>query len=173
MNHHILKGMPRWVKWTIIIALIVLIVVSIYLTWIYKEAMATKETDFDKTKNRVIKQTDIRTIDTIENSTAEKPMHVVFGKTNKGKEKIAFVSLKDKKIKVIDATSIVKAEEIQSIVQNDCSDCKVIKVTPVLLESKPLWEATYKKSNHSYVFEYFNINDASKEERFQLKQNFE
>src|SRR5699024_12565188 len=97
-------------------------IITIYIKLKYKESISTKETDYDKTKNRVNKHNDIRTIDTIEKSTAEKPMHVVFGKTNKGKEKIAFVSLKDKKIKVIDATSIVKAEEIQSIVQNDCSD---------------------------------------------------
>ncbi|HIS29177.1 MAG TPA: DUF5590 domain-containing protein [Candidatus Avamphibacillus intestinigallinarum] len=173
MNHHILKDTPRWVKWTIAIVLILFIISAIYLTWVYNEAMAIKETDFDKTKNRVMKQTDIHTIDHIENATAEKQMHTVFGKTNKGKEKMAFVSLKDKKIKVIDATSIIKREEIQSIVQNDCSSCKVIKITPVLLESKPVWEATYKKSNQSYVFEYFDIYDASIKERFQLKQNFE
>src|SRR5699024_12778926 len=94
-------------------------------------------------------------------------------KKKKDKEKMAFVKIKDKKIKVNDATYINKREEIQSIVQNDCTSCKVIKITTVLLESKPVWEATYKKSNQSYVFEYFDIYDASIKERFQLKQNFE
>lgn len=171
-NSNFISELPRWLFWTIIILIILVLFFSIYSAIIYKEAMASKHRGYPEAEKRVLSETDIETVEKTTTYSGEETYFVVFGLDKSNDKKIAFVPQKKDKINVFDANNIVTKEQINAQLVNECPDCKQINITAGILDQKPVWEASYVNKNNNYVFDYYSMKDASRYERFQMKRNY-
>ncbi|AIF45449.1 hypothetical protein X953_11015 [Virgibacillus sp. SK37] len=158
-----------------LIFLIVIISCFIYLLFLYLDLKDSKTEGFADTKQQILQATSIEEIDKINKFNGEEAYHVIFGTTDSGKKQIIFYPLQGKKkdLTTIDQSDIIAEEAIIGEWKQQCSSCEFIKITPALVNDKPLWELTYRDESDRYVLDYLSIYDGSRYEQYRFKQMFE
>ncbi|WP_339227996.1 DUF5590 domain-containing protein [Oceanobacillus sp. FSL K6-2867] len=164
----------KWLLWTSLPILIILIALGIYGIVLYNNLYNSKTAGFDETSKQILSQTSITEIDKIEQYNGSKAYHVLFGKNGEGEEKLIFYPLegKEKSLTTIDKSEILTEEEIVSRWESECNNCKLIKVTPALEENEALWEIAYNDMNNDYVLDYKSIYDGSSVHTYRFQRMF-
>ncbi|HLR66299.1 cell wall elongation regulator TseB-like domain-containing protein [Virgibacillus alimentarius] len=173
-NNYMQSNAPSWLKWGFWILCLFLLVGLIYSIYLYHSIQKSKVAGFAETKEKILEETDLVSIDEIERFNGEQAFHILFGKTEEGKNKIVFFPLKkkEKKVKIIDKSKIVPKEKILNQWNSECKDCKMIKIKPAMVKDKPLWELTYIDSTDRYALDYLSIYDGSHYEQYRFKKMF-
>ena len=168
------KSFPFWLKWSLLILILILIISTIYSIFLFKDIQESKSTGYTETEKEVLQETDIESIHHITHFYDEKTYHIVFGETEHGEEKIVFVpKVKNKeKMTFIDSDEVLTKQEIKSLWENDCTKCQFIKVNPAMIKNNPLWEVTYRDDTDRYVLDYLSMYDGSRYEQFKFRQTF-
>lgn len=73
---------------------------------------------------------------------------------------------------VIDAKKTKEKQDIINQWQKQCDQCKLVKVTPAMIDEKPLWEVTYWQGSDNYIMDYLSIYDGDRFEQIRLKSMF-
>ncbi|WHX27329.1 DUF5590 domain-containing protein [Virgibacillus halodenitrificans] len=164
----------RGFVWSSIIFLIVIISCFIYLLFLYLDLKDSKTEGFAETKKQILQATSIEKIDEIRKFNGEEAYHVIFGTTDNNKQQIIFYPLQKKKkeLTTIDQSDIITEGAIKEEWRQQCSSCEFIKITPALVNDKPLWELTYRDESNRYVLDYLSIYDGSRYEQYRFKQMF-
>ncbi|WP_077326636.1 cell wall elongation regulator TseB-like domain-containing protein [Virgibacillus siamensis] len=166
--------LPAWLKWTIGILCIILLSCFIYSVYLYYDIQKTKTASYPEVQQTVKHETNISSIDKIEQYHGEKAYYIVYGQTKKMQKKIAFYPSSDKggNIKVIDRKKIIPETSIQKAWKSQCGTCELVEITPALIGEKAAWEVTFIDESDRYVFDYLSIFDGSRIEQIRLKQMF-
>ncbi|MGY0691746.1 cell wall elongation regulator TseB-like domain-containing protein [Virgibacillus sp. FSP13] len=165
---------PNWLKWILLVICLVLISCLIYIGFLYHSIQESKNAGFSDTKERVLENTELTEIDRISKFQGEKTYHILFGNTKDQDEKIVFVPIQSKseKITIIDASDILREQNVIKQWQEQCNKCELIDVTPAMVDNKALWEVTYKDSSDRYTFDYLSIYDGTRFQQIRLKSMF-
>lgn len=153
--------------------LILIILCIIYFVFLYYKIDRDKTAGYSNVENSVLQEGAITKVHEISRFHGDKAYYVVFGEDNSGEKRIVFVPFeKDEELTVVDQQDIVSKEDILEKWQQECTDCKLIRVTPGLIDDNPLWEITYIDSSNRYVFDYLSIYDGSQYEQLRFKKMF-
>lgn len=161
-------------KISLIILGIIIMLTGIFGIILYQQILDKKTEGFNETKKVILDQTSITQIIEIERYHGEQPYHIIYGKTENGEERIIFYPLKGKRknITSIPEKDILSKEEIISLWSNHCNRCKLINITPGIINEHVVWELTYYDQNNLYYIDYMSINDGSVYEQYRLKKFF-
>lgn len=164
----------RWVLWSSVLFLIVLISCIIYALFLYLDLMDSKTAGFEETKNQILSNTSITSIEKIEQFNGNEAYHVVYGENKDKEEKIIFYPLKgkEKNLTTIDQTEIFTKKQVLSQWKEQCNGCELVKIVPALVEDKALWEITYSDKSDRYVLDYISLYDGSPFEQYRFKRMF-
>ena len=168
------KSFPSWLKWSLLILILILIISTIYSIFLFKDIQESKTIGYSETEKKVLQETDIESITNITHFFDKTTYHIVFGETEHGEEKIVFVP-KEKnaeKMTIIDGNEVLTKQEIRSLLENDCTKCQLIKINPAMIKDNPLWEVTYRDDTDRYVLDYLSMYDGSRYEQFKFRQTF-
>jgi len=144
-----------------------------YLTYLYLDIQAEKTIDFSNTKERVLAETNITNIETIERYHEKEYYHIVYGFADDHTEYIVFVPQSGEyDMTVVQVDDIINEEAIMAQWEKTCQACTFIRLTPALLEDEVLWEITYVNDTDKYIFEYYTINDGQLYEQIKLLKIF-
>lgn len=164
---------PAWLKWTMLIVILLVIGSLSYSIYLYVHIEKQKAEGFHETKQHVLEETELIYIDRIKRFHSEKDYHIVFGLDEHGKDNIVFVSLSnDEKFLVINNDDFVAEQFVYEQWTKSCDQCKFIQITPAIIENNPLWEITYVDHADKYTFDYVSIYDGKPYEQLQLQQMF-
>lgn len=163
-----------WLKLFIYGFIVLLIGFIIYGLVLYNGIQNSKTEGFTKTEEKVLAKTDITNINYVIRSHGEEFYHVVYGKTKKGTEEIAFVPMSDNKGKIttVSQSNIISEKAIQSQWENSCNSCELVRIVPSMIKNKPLWEITYWDKANRYIIDYLSMYDGSQFEQYRLKRIF-
>lgn len=163
-----------WVKWTLIILLLIIIASTAYMIVIYNQIQQDKKTGFTETEEIVLQETDLVEISDIERYHGEAAYHIVFGKTENDEHKIVYVPLTndEQDLITIDQSEMISKETLENQLQNECNTCKIISIIPGIENSELLWELTYVDDSGRYVLEYVSIHDGTQYEQFRFTQTY-
>lgn len=166
--------LPPWLKWTISIVCIVLLSCFIYSVYLYYDVQQSKTSQYPELTKSIKRETDISTVQKIEQYHGEKAYYLVYGKTEKNQKKIVFYpyTKKDGALKVINKSEIIPEESIQTSWDSQCNNCELVEITPALVHEKAAWEVTFIDESERYVIDYLSIFDGSRIEQIRLKQMF-
>lgn len=164
----------RLFKWIALLSLLCVIIAIIYSTFLYLDIEKSKVKGMDSSEKRVYQETDILIIDKIEPFYGEESYHIVTGKDENKQAFIAFVPLTSvkEKIKVVNQADIISKDTIYNDWNKNCSKCKMIKMTPGIIEDEMIWEITYRDALNRYVLEYLFIYDGKQYERLRFTERF-
>ncbi|MFC4557358.1 DUF5590 domain-containing protein [Virgibacillus kekensis] len=167
---------PDWLKWAVAIVFLLLVSCLSYSVYLYNEIQQQKTAPFDQVTKEVLRTTDLVNIESIERFHGDHAYYVVFGTTNDNKEKAIFYPFTEKKEEVISISTseIMQEGSIQSQWEEQCSNCKLIDITPAIIgeDSQPAWELTYTDSSGRYVIDYWSMDDGTRIEMIGFKQMF-
>lgn len=164
----------NWVVWSLVIFIILFISSVIYAIFLYMDLNEKRTAGYSETTKEVLNQTSITKITNIETFNGEAAYHVVQGINKSGEEKLIFYPLegKEKTLKRVDTKDIMSKQAIHKQWNADCNSCKLIKITPALIEEEVLWELTYYDKHNRYVFDYVSIYDGSPYEEIRYLRMF-
>lgn len=136
--------------------------------------MMTKEDGFADSEEMVLQNTDLTEVTKIEKFNGNEPYHIVYGHTNENESKLVFVPLKkDGELKIIKESKIISKNEMEERLYSSCKSCRLIKITPAIIDNRLLWEVTYKDSRNRYVFDYRLIDKGELFEQFKLSSIYD
>lgn len=159
--------------WVFLIILLLSLLVVGYLIYLYFDIQAEKSRDFVKTKERVLAETNITDIQTIERYHEQEYYHIVYGFAADGTEYIVFApQTTENDLTVIRTDDIIDEHAILSKWKKTCETCKFIRLTPALIDDEILWELTYVNDTDKYIIEYYTINDGQLYEQITLLKIF-
>lgn len=163
-----------WLKWTIIIVSLILIIGLIYSIYLYNTIEKSKTAGFAETKEQALQETDLTKINEIDRFDGKTAFHILSGEAKNGDKKIVFFPLdaKKKEPTVIDESEIIPRESMLNQWNNQCKSCEFIKISPAMVNDEALWELTYIDQSKRYTLDYLSIYDGSRYEQFQFKQMF-
>lgn len=163
-----------WLKWTIIILSLLLIVGLIYGIYLYHTIEKSKVAEFAETEEKILQNTEIKKINAVDRFDGKTAFHILSGETKDGNKKIAFFPLngKKKELTVIDESEIIPRQSMREQWNNQCKGCEFIKISPAMVNDEPLWELTYIDQSNRYILDYLSIYDGSRYEQFRFKQMF-
>ncbi|MBR7795581.1 MAG: DUF5590 domain-containing protein [Bacillota bacterium] len=164
---------PKWLKWSLLISIIILISCFIYMIFLYVDLKESKTAGYAETERQLLKANALTEVTAIKTFNGEKAYHVVFGKDGK-EEKIIFYPLEGKKknLTTINQSEIIAEDAIIDDWKQQCNQCEFVKITPALVNENALWELTYKDQSGRYVLDYLSIYDGSRYEQYRLKRMF-
>lgn len=153
--------------------IILFITALIYAVFLYMDLNGERTAGFDKTAAEILKHTAITDIIKIENFNGEKAYHVIYGIEDDVK-KIAFYPLEgeERELIIIDAEDIIPEARMIEHWMADCNACKLVDITPAILDENIVWELVYYDENNRYVFEYRSIYDGSHYEEIRYSRMF-
>lgn len=164
----------RLFKWLFLFFLLLMIIAIVYSVLLYRDLEKSKTRGMSQTEQRIYKETDITKVEDIDFFYSNESYHVVYG-TDKEKHKlIAFVPLKSKKqdIKTINQDEIISKETVHKQWKKSCTECKMIKITPGIVDENKVWELTYRDELNRYVLEFLSISDGKQYERLRFAERF-
>lgn len=163
------QNMLSWKSWILISLCLIMIAIIVYTVINYNQLISSKTKSFSSSEARVLEETDIADINTIDIFNGDEAYHVIFGQRKDKTEEIAFVPLdKKKEIKTIKKSEIMADKEIKTKWRSNCTSCKWIKTTPAIIDEHLLWEMTYKDAKNRYVYDYRSIYDGELYEQFRI-----
>ncbi|WP_174613578.1 DUF5590 domain-containing protein [Virgibacillus ihumii] len=165
---------PVWLKWTIGVICIILLSCFIYGVYLYYDVQQSKTAAYSEITKNVKRETEISTVQKMEQYHGEKAFYIVYGQTGNNQKKIVFYpySKKDGTLKVIDRSEIIPERSIQESWNSQCGNCELVKITPALINEKAAWEVTFIDESKRYVIDYLSIFDGNQIEQIRLKQMF-
>ena len=165
---------PNWLKWGILGLILVLTVCFIYLFSLYRDIEQSRTANYQDSKDEVLDKTKITEIEKVTQYNGAGQFHVIFGSTNSGENKIVFVPLnsKDVKLTVIDGSKIITKQQVMDQWKQQCQACEFVDITPALEDDKALWEITYIDNSDRYIFDYLSIYDGKRVQQYRLKSIF-
>lgn len=165
-------------NWTRIIAIaiiILIIILIVYFGLFYRSILQSKTEDYERTKS-VVRESLNMNINEIYSFQEKEGYHILFTTDNKNKDWIVFVPLSEELKKenfiVIENNEVLSKEEIESLWQNNCKNCELIKSKPAMIDNIPLWELTYKDQSSRYVIEYITLKDGTTYEQLRLIRKY-
>lgn len=163
-----------WWKWSILSLILLLFVCFIYGMFLYQNTQKNKTAGMAGSKEKVLQDTEIIMIDSMERFNGENSYHIAFGKNKDEQKKIAFIPLKNenKDIVLIDEADIMSKELVKNQWQEQCIKCKLIKITPGIVEDNELWELTYVDESNLYIIDYISMYDGTPYEQFRFTKMF-
>ncbi|WP_163969835.1 cell wall elongation regulator TseB-like domain-containing protein [Oceanobacillus halotolerans] len=166
---------PTWLKWSIAVITICMIALLVYSYYLYQIVQEQRTTGFSNSEEIVIRETTLQQIDTIKNFQGKEAYHILFGSTDDTQEQIAFLNLDNdqKDIVLIDQDEIISEKQAVDEWSQTCDECEFIKISPAMINERPLWELTYRDEKDRYVLDYISMYDGSQYEQLRFKQTFE
>lgn len=174
MRHNEHLRISGSIKWIVLALGLLLLLFFIYGIILYIDTQESKTAGFQKTEQKVLKETEIAEISSVSRFQEKSAYHIVFGKTKERQTKIAFVSLdgNNRDILVIDSEKIIPKQNVEESWMSQCQSCELVKISPAIIDSEPLWEIAYKNDAESYILDYVSMYNGSKYEQFRLKSMF-
>lgn len=170
------RQVPTWLKWSLLIILVILVIALVFGIFLYKDIQASKTAGYSETEKAILKETELESIDRVTHFYGEEAFHIALGHTKEQDEKLVFVPLdEDKKetdMIVIDNEDIMTEEDMIAAWKEQCRDCKLIKINPAMIKEEPLWELTYRDDTNRYVIDYLSIYDGTEYEQYRFKEMF-
>ncbi|WP_330949759.1 cell wall elongation regulator TseB-like domain-containing protein [Virgibacillus sp. MG-45] len=175
MFYHNKPRFSSWVKWLAWITIIIAVAIFCFLIYLYNVIQHEKTQEFDQTKKIVFAETALTEINEITRFHGDQYYHAVVGKTDQKDVKIVFVLKKENsnEISVFDMDEMISKDKVNDMFIQTCSNCKLLKTTPAIMNNKPFWELTYTDGDRRHVIEYVSMHDGSKYEQFRFKHLFQ
>ncbi|MUV39798.1 hypothetical protein JNUCC1_03682 [Lentibacillus sp. JNUCC-1] len=162
-----------WMKWGAVFLCVAAIVLMVYVWIAVQNIQAQKETGFERSEQAVIDETDISAINDIHAFHEATSYHIVFGSTDDGDQKIAFVPLEDdRNLTVLNQDALLTKQSMLKEWRQSCDACELIRIQPAMIETTALWELTYRDQNGRYVLDYMTMADGEQYEQMRFKQRF-
>ncbi|MFD1038660.1 DUF5590 domain-containing protein [Virgibacillus byunsanensis] len=165
---------PNWLKWIIGFVCLVFISCLVYGVFLYQDIQQQKKSGYASSQDTVLSNTELTKVNNIYTFSGAITYHVLFGETTGNDKKIVFLPLddEDEDITIMDQSNIISLESIKSQWKEQCNHCKLIKISPAMVNNRPLWEVTYRDNSDRHVLDYLSMNDGSRYERFRFKKTF-
>jgi len=163
-----------WWKWSILSLILLLIICFIYGIILYQNTQKSKTVGMADSKERILQDTEITKIDSIERFNGVNSYHIAFGENKDEEKKIAFIPLKteNEDVILIDESDIMSKELVENQWKEQCNQCKLIKITPGIVEDNELWELTYVDESNLYIIDYISMYDGTPYEQFRFTKMF-
>lgn len=173
MNRTYEPSTPKWLKWTLLIVCLLILLSLSYVAYLYIHIQQQKTKGFANAEQRVLTETDIVHIDQIKRFHSEKMYHIIFGSNQQGMDKVAYIPVaQDEEIIVINKSDMITKETVYQRWLKSCDNCNFIQITPAIISDNLLWEITYIDDAEKYTFDYVSIYDGTLYEQLQLQQMF-
>lgn len=164
---------PQWKTWTLLGVVLFAIASISYSIYLYQHIQKSKTEGFQDTEQRVLNETELIEIHDIQRFQSEKAYHIVYGSDQNGLDKLLFVPLTNgEEIIIIDDENIMDKQFVEQAWGESCHHCKLIQITPAMIDDQPFWEITYIDNAQRYTFDYVSIYDGTLYEQLQLNQMF-
>lgn len=166
-------------QWILIVLSLIIVTCFIYGVLLYNNIQKNKTNGFSASEELVMQDTEITQINAVERYHGEKIYHIVFGETADETKQIAFVPIQsdedeDKQdIIVVNESDIIPKKSILKQWEEQCGQCRSMKITPGIENEDLLWELTYIDDVNRHVLEYLSIYDGSQYEKFRFTQMYQ
>ncbi|SES80065.1 Uncharacterized protein YpmB [Oceanobacillus limi] len=165
-----------WLKWSLLCVIIIIISAVIFSVFVYQGTLKNKTEGYDETEKRVLEDTDMVEIHDVTRFHGEEYFHVVTGVTKDKEELLIFVPVledaqrNEEEYVILDKNEVMDKSKVKSELEQTCPDCKLINISPGIINNNPLWELTYMDHSNRYVIDYVSIYDGSQYERLRLRE---
>ncbi|SRR5690625_3471083 len=163
-------------KWSLLLFIVLLGACLVYFIYLYFDIQANKTEGFDEAKQIALQNTTLVDVDQIVRFHGDEPYYVLFGKSAEDEELLVFVPFNyepDDPLIVVNQLEIMSEHTIINSWEQECHQCKFIKITPGILNDEPLWELMYIDSSDRYVLDYVSMYDGSPYEQLRFKTMFQ
>ncbi|MCA1009437.1 DUF5590 domain-containing protein [Halobacillus halophilus] len=163
---------PSWLKWTFIIAGVLLLLSGALVVWMYVSINKDLHAGEDAARKMALNRTEIATVEEVSIYHGKSRVHIVKGKNQDGKDGLVFIDLSKNEIlnEQMNLEMITESKLRQSW-RADCQNCTFKNIQLGYEEENPVYEITYVDTQNRYVFDYFNLNGERFDQRFAFKQN--
>lgn len=176
VNPYTQSSTTSWLKWALLAICLVLVACFIYAAFLYHHIQESKQAGFSETKDRVLKNTELTEIEHLSRFQGKTGYHIVFGSTKDHREEMVFVPVNHRKdsekVTIINTKDIINKQNITRQWKSQCNQCELVKITPAMVDKKPLWEVTYKDNADRYVMDYLSIYDGERFQQLRFKSMF-
>ncbi|WP_143414485.1 DUF5590 domain-containing protein [Halobacillus massiliensis] len=163
---------PRWMKWTLVIGSILCFIIFLLGMWMYSHINASKTQDFDRAESFATQEAGFRQVDKVTRYNGKSVIHIVQGANEEGESIYGFINLADNKLLItLDAEQMISKEAVRNDSEASCSSCEWIDTQLAYEENRPVWELTYKDESNRYVFEYIDVENGERIQRFAFRQS--
>lgn len=169
-----------FINWKVVfISLIAIAVVigMIYLVQNYQTIVSSKLVGEQNIVRIVKDETDVTSIEEIEQFQGLDTIYIVNGRTKDKKEELVFVRGKTEKtkqfIKTYDIADLYTEADLISNWKSECDQCAFKKTQLAMIEEEPLREITYIDAYNRYVFAYYSLEDGSLYEEMKLSRKYQ
>ncbi|SDL67517.1 DUF5590 domain-containing protein [Sediminibacillus halophilus] len=164
---------PSWVKWAVVIFILVFIGALGYSIYLYNSIQQDKEAGFQTSADRAVAETALEKAENVSRYHGNILYHVVTGTTDDGSEAIAYVPAeqKDGKIVIFRTEDLVSEQSILQSWNNDCSNCELLETNLAIENDQPLLELKYIDDRDRYVLHYYSLTDGSSGDHFRFNRS--
>ncbi|WP_241657119.1 DUF5590 domain-containing protein [Halobacillus salinus] len=163
---------PDWLKWPIIVLLILFFITAVMGVWLYSDAQNDKNSQDQEARTLAIQNTALSTVQNVTVYHGEETVHIVEGTEENGSEGLAFVQADQQSVlEYVKAKDVLSMDGMKSQWRSSCESCNFKKVQYAFEEGEPVFELTYIDEQNRYVFDYFTLTGESFDQRFAFKQN--
>ncbi|GGA61493.1 hypothetical protein [Ornithinibacillus halotolerans] len=168
------KVLPSWTKWIIVAIILILIASTIFLTILYNDIQDTKTEGYQQVEERVLNNTDLSSVTTIETFQSEAFFWIARGTTEADERLIVFVPEdQESDLIIVNEAEVLLEETIKNGWKENCNNCDLVEINPAIVNNKLLWEIIYYDESDRYVLEYVSMSDGEKYEELRFKKMFD
>lgn len=163
---------PDWLKWPIIVLMVVFVLVITLAVWLYVDVQHDRTSQDQVASSLAVENTKLDSVQNVTLYNGEQTVHIVKGTDESGGVGLAFVQADQKEIlEYSKDADILSLSEMKKQWRNSCDGCSFKKVQYAYEEGEPVFEITYIDQQQRYVFDYFTLTGDSFDQRFAFKQN--
>ncbi|MFS0751601.1 DUF5590 domain-containing protein [Oceanobacillus sp. 1P07AA] len=164
----------KWLVYSLVGIGIILISLLAYCIYLYQVINDSRTSEMDTTTTQLLQQTSYVDIHSIESFHGTNSYHVLEATNEAGEDKLVFYPLEgeQRQLKVFDMEDMLSKDTLIESWQSSCDSCKLVNVTPALMEEEAYWEITYHDNENNYVMNYHSITDGSLQEQYKYPKMF-
>src|SRR5699024_10600072 len=73
---------------------------------------------------------------------------------------------------IVTSKDVLTTDQLEQEMLTECKNCKLIRLTPAMIDEIPLWELTYIDEENRYVIEYKYLENGKTFEKLRLTRKY-
>ncbi|RWZ60295.1 hypothetical protein EQV77_03100 [Halobacillus fulvus] len=162
---------PRWLKWLFLSVGVLLLLGLVFAIWMYAEISQDRIAGYDPAAQIAMDETPLASVDEVTAYYGDQTVHIVQGQLEEGDPAVIYVDVEAESVLEMITEDALTLEEFTTAWQQACGNCSFEHVQYGYEEQQPVFEVTYVDDQNRYVFDYFQLNGESFDQRFAFRQD--
>lgn len=132
---------------------------------VYQDVQDSKKEGFTESRERVLRETDIETIDHVTRYHGQMYYHVVSGTTDSNEQMLAYVnqSKPEQEVLTFLTSELVQKSKIENQWKSECGNCQLLQSNYGIRSNVPLVELSYFDTSDRLTYRYYRLDNGELE----------